>query len=55
MSATFAKFSHYTLEIEESDIKVLEKYVVLMYDLLSVTAFVDDARLLSHFMKDEVL
>lgn len=44
-SATFAKLSQCPSEIEESDLQVLEKYVVLMYDRSSTTASVDEARL----------
>jgi len=44
-SATFAKLSCRPSEIEESDLHVLEKYVVLMYDRSSTTSSVDEARL----------
>ena len=44
-SATFAKLSHSRSEIEESDLQVLERYVVLMYDRSSATFSVDEARL----------
>ena len=45
VSATFAKLSLSPSEIEESDLQVLEKYVILMYDRSSATSSVDDARL----------
>ena len=44
-SATFAKLSQSPSEIEQSDLQVLEKYVVLMYDRSSATSSVDEARL----------
>ena len=43
--ATFAKLSQAPIGIEDSDLHILEKYTVLMYDRSSATSSVDEARL----------
>ena len=44
-SATFAKLSQCPPEIDESDLQVLERFVVLMYDQSSAATTVDETRL----------
>jgi hypothetical protein len=44
-SAVFTKLSQYPPTVEDSDIKVLEKCVVTMYDRSSPTTTIDDTRL----------
>ena len=44
-SATFAKLSQCPLEIDELDLQVLERFVVLMYDRSSAATAVDETRL----------
>ena len=44
-STVFSKLSHYPLRVEESDLKVLERFVILMYDRSSTAGTVDEARL----------
>ena len=45
VSSTFSKLSKYPTVIEENDLKMLEKFVVLMYDRSSGATCVNDARL----------
>jgi hypothetical protein len=47
-SDVFTKRSQYPPTVEDSDIKVLEKFVVTMYDRSSPTTTIDDTRLLDH-------
>lgn len=44
-SEVFTKLSHYPPRIDDSDLKTLERFVVMMYDKSSEAAGVDDARL----------
>ena len=44
-SDVFCKLSQYLPAIDDADMKVLESFVIMMYDRSSTTDFVDDARL----------
>lgn len=44
-SEVFTKLSHYPPRIDDSDLKTLERFVVMMSDKSSEAAGVDDARL----------
>ena len=44
-STVFSKMSNYPLTVEDCDLEILEKYVILMYDKSSTAATVDEARL----------
>ena len=41
----FSKLSQYPLTVEQSDMDILERFVILMYDQSSTAATVDEARL----------
>ena len=43
-SPVFSKLSQYPLTVEEGDLQILEKFVILMYDRSSTAATVDEAR-----------
>ena len=45
MSDVFAKLSQYPLAVDDEDLQILEKFVVIMYDRSSTAEGVDDARL----------
>ena len=45
VSDTFTKLSNYPLTVEESDLKTLGKFTILMYDRSSKADSVDDTRL----------
>ena len=42
---TFVKLSQYPVTVDDEDIQVLERFVVLMYDRSSATTNVNEARL----------
>ena len=44
-SPVFSNLSHYSLTMEQSDMNILERFVILMYDQFSTAANVDEARL----------
>jgi len=45
VSDVFAKLSQYPLTVDDEDLQILEKFVVIMYDRSSTAEGVDDARL----------
>lgn len=45
VSSTFTKLSQIPLALDDSDLRMLEKFVVTMYDRSSTSTTVDDARL----------
>ena len=45
VSDVFAKLSQYPLTVDDEDLQILEKFVVIMYDSSSTAEGVDDARL----------
>ena len=45
MPGVFAKLSQYPLTVDDEDLQILEKFVVIMYDRSSTAKGVDDARL----------
>ena len=45
ISGTFAKLSHWPTTIDDNDLQMLEKFVVIMYDRSSSTTSVNHARL----------
>ena len=45
MSGVFAKLSQYPLTVDDEDLQILEKFVVIMHDRSSRAEGVDDARL----------
>jgi len=45
VSDVFAKLSQYPLTVDDEDLQIREKFVVIMYDRSSTAEGVDDARL----------
>jgi len=45
VSDVFAKLSQYPLTVDDEDLQILEKFVVIMYNRSSTAKGVDDARL----------
>lgn len=43
-SPVFSKLSHYPLTVEDGDLEILEKFVILMYDRSGIAATMDEAR-----------